>query len=82
MLQEKQLKMSQKAQTLELAKILLKVDNCSKQMYILSFIGGHWHEKVVSVFGFGHSKSLLFVPKSEHFCQKCLSLSAQAEHTA
>ena len=35
-------------------------------MYIFSFIGGHWHEKVVSVFGFGRSKSLLFVPKSEH----------------
>ena len=30
-----------------------------------------WREKVVSVFGFGHSKSDFRAPDFGHFCQKC-----------
>ena len=35
------------------------------------FLGGCWHEKVVSFFGFGRSKSLFSTQKWALFCRKC-----------
>ena len=35
-----------------------------------TILGGCWREKVVSVFGFGHSKSHFRAPENGHFCQK------------
>ena len=35
-----------------------------------TILGGCWREKVVSDFGFGHSKSHFRAPENGHFCQK------------
>ena len=34
-----------------------------------TILEGFWREKVVSVFLFGHSKTLFRAPKNGHFCQ-------------
>ena len=39
------------------------------------FLGGCWHEKVVSFFGFGRSKSLFSTQKWALLCRKCQFLS-------
>ena len=42
-----------------------------------TILGGCWREKVVSDFGFGHSKSHFWAPENGHFWQKCPFLGAQ-----
>ena len=74
------LKWPKKVYNLKSSKILLKSVNCSKQMSIPPFLGDVGLMKVVSVFRFGRWKSHFFVPKSEHFCQKCPFSSPKKWH--
>ena len=64
----------------EMAKNLSKSGKRIKLKSIPSFLGDVWLIKVLSEFLFGHSKCHFFVPKSEHFCQKCPFSSPKKWH--